>query len=88
MVPPLSSKERNIIEHFSPYSFHPATKDQLASFPHTYISEYRGASGPIYTTPPSHIPSLEILFQETMINKGLNFNRDPYGGDVCIAHPS
>ncbi|KIM89885.1 GMC oxidoreductase [Piloderma croceum F 1598] len=74
-------------KEYSKYSlmsetFHPATKDQLASFPHTYISEYRGTSGPIHTTPPPNIPSLEILFQETMINKGLNANRDPYGGDV------
>lgn len=68
------------------YSFHPATQEQLDSFPHTYTPEYRGTSGPIHTTIPAMIPSLQTLFQQTMVNKGLKVNKDPYGGDVRIAH--
>ena len=53
-------------------------------YPHTFNPKYRGTSGPIDTSTPHHVHTIDLLFQQSFANKGLNVVTDPYGGDVSF----
>ncbi|PPR06211.1 hypothetical protein CVT26_005470 [Gymnopilus dilepis] len=61
---------------------HLAGKEQTSVYPHTYTGEHGGRSGPIQVTIGPSVHTLDKLFQETMVNKGLKRIDDPYGGDI------
>ncbi|KAF8198835.1 GMC oxidoreductase [Mycena galopus ATCC 62051] len=63
-------------------TFHMARKEQTDLYPHTHDPAFRGESGPIQVTVPQTVHTLDRLFQETLINKGLKAIKDPYGGDI------
>ncbi|KDQ52343.1 GMC oxidoreductase [Jaapia argillacea MUCL 33604] len=63
-------------------TFHPPTPTQSTLYPHTFEPTNRGTSGPIQTTIPHLVHTIDELFQETMVNRGLKTVRDPYGGDI------
>nr|GAT54545.1 GMC oxidoreductase [Mycena chlorophos] len=63
-------------------TFHPATEEQCALYPHTHEPMNRGHFGPIQVTVPHTIHTVDKLFQETLVNKGLKLIKDPYGGDT------
>lgn len=65
-----------------PSRFHVAAEEHLAVYPHTYNPKYRGTTGPIHTSTPHHFHTLDLLFQQSFVNKGCNAVVDPYGGDV------
>ncbi|KAJ7886669.1 GMC oxidoreductase [Mycena leptocephala] len=52
-------------------TFHPPAQEQMNLYPHTYEVELRGTSGPIHTTIPFHHHAIDVLFQQTLVNKGL-----------------
>lgn len=64
------------------HRFHKASDEQLAAYPHTVNPMNRGTNGPIQTTVPHAVATIDALFQETMVNKGIKAISDPYGGDV------
>ncbi|KAJ6452435.1 GMC oxidoreductase [Mycena sanguinolenta] len=63
-------------------TFHPPQKEQTDIFPHTHDLAFRGESGPIQVTAPHSVYTIDKLFQETLVNKGLKTIKDPYGGDI------
>ncbi|KAJ7189182.1 GMC oxidoreductase [Mycena filopes] len=63
-------------------TFHAAQTSQTALYPHTHDPAFRGASGPIQVTVPHTVHTVDRLFQETLVNKGLKAIKDPYGGDI------
>ncbi|KAJ7849598.1 glucose-methanol-choline oxidoreductase, partial [Mycena leptocephala] len=63
-------------------TFHIAQKEQNDLYPHTHNIAFRGESGPIQVTVPHSVYSIDQLFQETLVNKGLKPIKDPYGGDI------
>ncbi|KAJ7458937.1 GMC oxidoreductase [Mycena latifolia] len=63
-------------------TFHPPAQEQMDLYPHTYDTSLHGASGPIHTMVPFHFHAVDVLFQQTMVNKGLKRVKDPYGGDI------
>ncbi|KAF7345021.1 GMC oxidoreductase [Mycena venus] len=63
-------------------SFHPPAQEQMDLYPHTYETKLHGTSGPIHTTIPFHCHAIDLLFQKTLVNKGLKTIKDPYGGDI------
>ncbi|KAJ6501837.1 GMC oxidoreductase [Mycena vulgaris] len=62
--------------------FHPPAPEQMELYPHTYEASFHGTSGPIHTIIPFHFPTIDALFQQTLVNKGLKSIKDPYGGDI------
>lgn len=66
------------------HSFHKASNEQLAAYPHTVDPDHRGTNGPIQTTVPHAVATIDALFQETMVKKGIKAIKDPYGGDVSF----
>ncbi|EIM84584.1 GMC oxidoreductase [Stereum hirsutum FP-91666 SS1] len=63
-------------------TFHKASNEQLAAYPHTVDPDHRGTNGPIQTTVPHAVATIDALFQETMVKKGIKAIKDPYGGDI------
>ncbi|KAJ6557424.1 glucose-methanol-choline oxidoreductase [Mycena sp. CBHHK59/15] len=63
-------------------TFHVAQKEQTDLYPHTHDLAFRGESGPIQVTAPHSVYTIDQLFQETLIKKGLKAIKDPYGGDI------
>ncbi|KAJ7191837.1 GMC oxidoreductase, partial [Mycena pura] len=63
-------------------TYHPPSQEQMGAYPYTYDVQLCGTSGPIQTTVPSHYSAVDVLFQQTLVNKGLNCVEDPYGGDI------
>ncbi|KAH9476793.1 GMC oxidoreductase family protein Mala s 12 [Psilocybe cubensis] len=63
-------------------TFHPPTKEQTDLYPHKFIVEHRGTTGPIQVAISHSVHTLDELFQETMVNKGLKEVDDPYDGDM------
>src|ERR1700761_5224929 len=63
-------------------SFHVATKEQSDLYPHTHDPAFRGNSGPIQVTAPHNVYTVDRLFQETLVKRGLKPILDPYGGDI------
>ena len=61
-----------------------AAEEHSAVYPHTFNPKYRGTSGPIDTSTPHHVHTIDLLFQRSFANKGLNVVTDPYGGDVSF----
>lgn len=64
--------------------FRVAAEEHAAVYPHTFNPKYRGTSGPIDTSTPHHVHTIDLLFQQSLVNKGLNAVNDPYGGDVSL----
>ncbi|KAJ7230526.1 GMC oxidoreductase [Mycena pura] len=74
-------------EEYSKYTrisetFHVAAKEQSDLYPHTHDPAFRGNSGPIQVTAPHSVYTVDRLFQETLVKKGLKPILDPYGGDI------
>jgi hypothetical protein len=67
---------------FDSSSFHIAQKEQNDLYPHTHNLAFRGETGPIQVTVPHSVYTIDQLFQETLVNKGLKPIKDPYGGDI------
>ncbi|KAF8153936.1 GMC oxidoreductase [Crassisporium funariophilum] len=63
-------------------TFHAPSKEITDLYPHTFDLSLRGTSGPIQTTIPSHISTVDAIYQQTVVNKGLKTIKDPYGGDI------
>ncbi|KDR78170.1 hypothetical protein GALMADRAFT_224541 [Galerina marginata CBS 339.88] len=63
-------------------TFHLPTTEQTDLYPHTFDLKARGTSGPVQVAIPAHVHTLDKLFQETMVNKGLKAINDPYSGDI------
>ncbi|KAJ7841204.1 GMC oxidoreductase [Mycena olivaceomarginata] len=51
-------------------------------YPHTHNLDFRGESGPIQVTVPHSVHTIDQIFQETLVKKGLKAIKDPYGGDI------
>lgn len=74
-------------EEFSRYSkkserFHIPDKEVTDLFPHTYNTAGRGTSGPIQTTIPPHVHTIDTLIQKTLWNLGIKKLEDSYEGDI------
>ncbi|KAJ7323864.1 GMC oxidoreductase [Mycena albidolilacea] len=74
-------------EEYSKYTrisetFHVAQKEQSDLYPHTHDLAFRGESGPIQVTVPHSVHTIDQIFQETLVKKGLKAIKDPYGGDI------
>ena len=63
-------------------SVHLPLQEQMDLYPHTFTNKSGGTSGPIQVIIPPHVHTVDKLFQETMVNRGLKALDDPYGGDV------
>ncbi|KAJ7637777.1 GMC oxidoreductase [Mycena rosella] len=63
-------------------TFHIAQKEQSDLYPHTHNFAFRGESGPIQVTVPHSVHTVDRIFQETLVQKGLKPIEDPYGGDI------
>ncbi|KAJ7290529.1 GMC oxidoreductase [Mycena rebaudengoi] len=63
-------------------TFHIAQNEQSDLYPHTHDLAFRGESGPIQVTVPHSVYTVDRLFQETLVNRGLKPIKDPYGGDI------
>ncbi|KAF8171014.1 GMC oxidoreductase [Mycena galopus ATCC 62051] len=63
-------------------TFHVAQKEQTDLYPHSHNPAFRGDSGPIQVTVPHTVHTVDQLFQETLVKKGLKAIKDPYGGDI------
>ena len=61
-----------------------AAEEHLAVYPHTFNPAYRGTTGPIQVSVPHHVHTVDLLFQQSLVNKGLKAVSDPYGGDVSF----
>ena len=64
--------------------FRVAAEEHAAVYPHTFNPKYRGTSGPIDTSTPHHVHTIDLLFQHSLVNNSLNAVSDPYGGDVSL----
>jgi hypothetical protein len=65
------------------HSFQLASEEFSAVYPHEWNPDYHGTNGPIRITVPHHVHTVDRMFQDTMVSKGVKNIRDPYGGDVC-----
>ncbi|KAF9007049.1 GMC oxidoreductase, partial [Cyathus striatus] len=63
-------------------TFHHPSEEQTSLYPHTFDERHRGTSGPIQVTIPHHAHTIDVLFQETLVKKGLKPILDAYGGDI------
>ncbi|KDR78179.1 hypothetical protein GALMADRAFT_245214 [Galerina marginata CBS 339.88] len=63
-------------------NFHLPAKEQTDLYPHTFDLNVRGTSGPIQVTIPPHVHTIDKLYQETVVKKGVKAIKDPYGGDI------
>ncbi|KAF9526843.1 GMC oxidoreductase [Crepidotus variabilis] len=63
-------------------TFYAPTQEQLDHYPLTYDLNNRGISGPIQTTLAPHTHTIDKIMQETLANKGVRPNEDPYDGDI------
>ncbi|KAF7970350.1 hypothetical protein HWV62_24322 [Athelia sp. TMB] len=63
-------------------SFHPAALEHTAVYPHTSVLKNHGTSGPVQTSTPHHVHTVDLLFRESCKNRGLPLLEDPYGGDI------
>lgn len=57
-------------------------EEQITFYPHSFNPAFRGTSGPIQVSMPPHVYTIDQLFQQSFVNKGLKSVADPYGGDV------
>lgn len=62
--------------------FHPANKKQVDKYPHEYVANSHGTSGPIQTTVMHHSATIDNLYQETVVGMGMRKIKDPYAGDI------
>ncbi|KAF8872799.1 GMC oxidoreductase [Gymnopilus junonius] len=63
-------------------SVHLPAKEQTDLYPHIFTDESCGKSGPIQVVIPPHLHKEDLVFQETMVNKGLKLINDPYSGNI------
>lgn len=63
-------------------TFHVPSAEHAAVYPHTPVLEHLGTSGPVHISTPHHVHTVDLLFKESCVNKGLKAVEDPYGGDV------
>lgn len=63
-------------------SFQPASDEFTAIYPHAWNPEYHGTNGPVQTTVPHNVHTIDHMFQDTLVAKGVKYIKDPYGGDV------
>ena len=82
----LDFKPVTIVKNFFMISVHLPAKEQTDLYPHTFTAQHTGKSGPVQASIAPHVHTIDKLFQETMINKGLKRIDDPHGGDVRLSN--
>lgn len=63
-------------------TFHAAAEEQAVLYPHTFNAAHHGTNGPIQVSMPHHAHTIDNLFQQSFVNKGLKTVANPYGGDI------
>ena len=77
----------HLFQHISKpkiFSFHPAEKDVMEHYPHTHDPNSHGFCGPIHVSMAPHAYTIDKLVEDTLINKGVDIVKDPYGGNVSF----
>ena len=56
----------------------------MAHYPHTYDSKFHGFCGPIHVSMAPHAYTINKLVEDTLVHKGIDLIKDPYGGNVSF----
>jgi len=54
----------------------------MEHYPHTYDSKFHGFCGAIHVSMAPHAYTIDKLVEDTLIHKGIDLIKDPYGGNV------